>query len=178
MFLSGILAFSANAEDFGGKLYVSDATIVPGDTTVLSVQLDGNSDVSGFQFQMNLLMGIANQSWSMSGGCLPVGASGSDMLTIQRFLSNKLTITGVLNSGAGASFTKARGELAQIIITATPNISKGTYLVELRSIDVCYPIGNDYDVPSTTFTISVGEPRGIETLHNGSSNAFIYDLQG
>ena len=178
MILSGILTFSANAEDFGGKLYVEDATIAPGGTAVLSVQLDGNSDVSGFQFQMNLPVGIAYQSWSMSEGCLPMGASVSDMLTIQRFQSNKLTIAGVLNSSAGVSFTRARGELAQIIITASPNIPKGTYLVELRGIDVCDPLGNDYTVPSTTFTLTVGEPSGIETLYNESGNAQIYDLQG
>ena len=57
--LSSLVTISASAEDFGGKLYVDDATITPGGTTVLSVQLDGISDVSGFQFQMNLPMGIA-----------------------------------------------------------------------------------------------------------------------
>ena len=178
MLLSGILAFNVSAEDFGGKLYVNDATIAPGGTAVLSVQLDGNSDVSGFQFQMNLPAGIAYQSWSMSEGCLPMGANVSDMLTIQRFQSNKLMIAGVLNSSTGASFTRARSELAQIIITASPNISKGTYVVELRNIGVCDPTGNDYDVPSTTFTLIVGEPSGIETLRNESGNAQIYDLHG
>ena len=178
MLLSGILAFNVSAEDFGGKLYVNDATIAPGGTAVLSVQLDGNSDVSGFQFQMNLPTGIAYQSWSMSEGCLPMGANVSDMLTIQRFQSNKLMIAGVLNSSTGASFTRARSELAQIIITASPNISKGTYVVELRNIGVCDPTGNDYDVPSTTFTLIVGEPSGIETLRNESGKAQIYDLQG
>ena len=82
--LSSLVTISASAEDFGGKLYVDDATITPGGTTVLSVQLDGISDVSGFQFQMNLPMGIAYQSWSMSEGCLPVGAIVSDMLTVYR----------------------------------------------------------------------------------------------
>ena len=178
MILSGMLTFSASAEDFGGKLFVEDATIAPGGTAVLSMQLDVNSDISGFQFQMNLPAGIEYQNWSMSEGCLPVGASVSDMLTIQRFQSNKLTIAGVLNSGAGESFTRARCELAQIIITASPNIPKGTYVVELHGIDVCDPKGNDYDVPSTAFTLIVGEPSGIETLHNGSNKAQIYDLQG
>ena len=180
MILLGIVTFSASAEDFGGKLYVEDATIAPGGTTVLSVQLDGNSDVSGFQFQMNLPMGIAYQSWSMSEGCLPVGASVSDMLTIQRFQSNKLTIAGVLNSSTGASFTRARSELAQIVITASPNISKGTYVVELRDIGVCDPIGNDYDVSSTSFTLTVGETTGqrVNEISSPQGHAQIFDLQG
>ena len=178
--LSGILTFSVQAEDFGGKLYVEDATITPGGTTVLSVQLDGSSDVSGFQFQMKLPTGIAYQSWNVSEECLPMGASANDLLTMQRFHSSKLSIAGVLNCGAGASFSRAQGELAQITITASPNIPQGTYLVELRGIDVCDPQGNDYDVPSTTFTLTVGEVTGqrVNEITSPQGNAQIYDLQG
>ena len=180
LMISGVMAFSASAEDFGGKLYVEDATIAPGGTTVLSVRLDGSSDVSGFQFQMKLPTGIAYQSWSISEECLPMGASANDLLTMQRFHSSKLSIAGVLNCGAGASFSRAHGELAQITITASPNIPQGTYLVELRGIDVCDPQGNDYDVPWTTFTLTVGETTGqrVNEFASPHGNAQIYDLQG
>ena len=178
LLLSGVLAFSASAEDFGGKLYVEDATIAPGEAAVLSIQLDNNIDVSGFQFQMILPTGIAYKSWSVSEDRLPLGASAKDLLSFQRFNNRKLTLAGVLNCGATASFTKAKGELAPVTIVATPNIPVGTYLVELRGIDICDPMGNDYDVPSTTFTLTVGEPSGIETLRNEKGNAQIYDLQG
>ena len=176
--LSCVLAFSAGAEDFGGKLYVEDATIAPGETAVLSVQLDNNIDVSGFQLQMILPTGIAFQSWAVSEERLPVGASSKDLLSIQRLSNRKLTLAGVLNCGATASFTKAQGELATVTIVASPNIPLGTYLVELCGIDVCDTMGNDFDVPSTSFTLTVGEPTGIESLRNEYGNAQIYDLQG
>ena len=178
LMLSGVMAFSASAADFGGKLYVEDATIVPGETAVLSIQLDNSIDVSGFQLQMLLPTGIAYQSWAVSEDRLPVGASAKDLLSVQRFNSRKLTLAGVLNCGAAASFTKAQGELATITVVASPNIPQGTYLVELFGIDVCDTIGNDYDVPPTTFTLTVGEPTGIETLRNENGNSQIYDLQG
>ena len=178
LMLSGVLAFSANAEDFGGKLYVEDATIAPGETAVLSIKLDNDIDVSGFQFQMVLPMGIAYQSWAISEERLPVGANASNVISMHRVISRKLTIAGALNCGAVASFTKAQGELATMTIVASPNIPQGTYLVELRGIDVCDPMGNDYDVPATTFTLTVGEPSGIETLRNENGTAQIYDLQG
>ena len=178
LILSSVLAFSANAVDFGGKLYVEDATIAPGETAVLSIRLDNDIDVSGFQLQMLLPTGIAYQSWAVSEECLPVGASANNVITMQRFRDRKLTIAGALNCGAGAKFTRAQGELATITIVASPNIPQGTYLVELRGIDVCDPMGNDYEVPSTTFTLTVGEPNGIETLRNESGSAQIYDLQG
>ncbi len=176
--LASVLAFSANAVDFGGKLYVEDAKIVPGEGAVLSIQLDNNIDISGFQFQIILPSGIAYQEWAISEERLPVGASAKDLLSMQRFNNGKLTLASVLNCGAGAKFTMAQGELATVTIVASPNIPEGTYLVELRGIDVCDPQGNDYDVPSSTFTLTVGEPTGIETLHSENGNAQIYDLQG
>jgi hypothetical protein len=145
---------------------------------VLSIRLDNDIDVSGFQLQMLLPTGIAYQSWAVSEERLPVGANANNVITMQRFRDRKLTIAGALNCGAGAKFTRAQGELATITIVASPNIPQGTYLVELRGIDICDPVGNDYDVPSTTFTLTVGEPSGIETLHNESGSAQIYDLQG
>ena len=178
LILSGVMAFSASAEDFGGNLYVEDATIAPGETAVLSIQLDNNIDVSGFQFQMILPTGIAYKSWSISEDRLPVGASAKDLLSFQRFNNRKLTLAGVLNRGAADSFTKAQGEIATVTIVASPNMPLGTYLVELRGIDICDTMGNDYDVPSTTFTLTVGEPTGIETLRNERGDAQIYDLQG
>lgn len=178
LILSGVLAFNANAEEFGGKLYVEDATIAPGETAVLSVQLDNMIDVSGFQFQMILPTGIAYQSWAISEDRLPVGANASNLLSMQRVNERKLTIAGALNCGTVSSFTKAQGELATVTIVASPNIPQGTYLVELRGIDVCDPMGNDYEVPSTTFMLTVGEPTGIETLRSENGNAQIYDLQG
>ena len=176
--LSSVLAFSASAADFGGKLYVENAEIVPGESAVLSIQLDSNIDVSGFQFQMILPSGIAYQEWAISEERLPVGATPNDLISIQRFDNGTLTLAGVLNCGAGAKFTMAQGELATVSIVASPNIPLGTYLVELRGIDVCDPMGNDYDVPSSTFILAVGEPSGIETLRSESGNAPVYDLLG
>lgn len=178
LMLTGMLIFSSNAADFGGKFYVEDAVINPGETTVLSIQLDNDIEVSGFQFQMLLPMGIAYQGWNINEERLPVGASAKDLLSMQRFNNCKLTLVGALNCGATASFTKAQGELAKITIVASPNIPLGTYLVELRSIDICDSMGNDYIVPSTTFTLTVGEPSAIETLRNEYGDAHIYDLQG
>ena len=178
LILSSVLAFSANAVDFGGKLYVEDATISPGQTAVLSIRLDNDIDVSGFQLQMLLPTGIAYQSWAVSEECLPVGAKANNVITMQRFNNRKLTIAGALNCGVGAKFTRAQGELATITIVASPNIPQGTYLVELRGIDVCDPLGNDYTVPSTTFTLTVGEPSVIESFRNESGSVQIYDLQG
>ena len=176
--LYSIVAFNANAADLGGRLYVDDATISPGETAVLSIKLDNMIDVSGFQFQMLLPVGITYQDWAISEERLPAGASAKNVISMHRVNDGKLTVAGVLNYSAGASFTKAQGELATVTIVASPNIPQGAYIVELRGIDICDTMGNDYEVPSTTFTLTVGEPSGIEGIRDGSSNAQVYDLQG
>ncbi len=178
LMLSGILAFGANAADFGGKLYVEDATIEPGETAVLSIQLENDIEVSGFQLQLLLPSGIAFSSWSINPDRLPAGASVSDMITMQRFEAGKLTIAGVLNYGDGASFSQMSGELATVVISASPDIVPGVYSVEVQNIDVNDPTGIDYDVAPTTFTLTVGTPTGIETLHLERGVVRSYDLLG
>lgn len=178
--LSGILAFGASAEDFGGTLYVEDVTIAVGGTAVLSVQLDNDIDVSGFQLQLLLPAGITYQGWAISEERLPVGATPKNVLSMQHFDNQKLTLASALNCWVGARFAKSQGELATVTITASPNIPKGTYLVELRGIDVCDPMGNDHEVPSSTFTITVGDPTGQLPIEftGQEGNAAVYDMQG
>lgn len=178
LMLTCMFFFGANAADFGGNFYVENAVISPGETAVLSIQLDNDIEVRGFQFQMILPAGIEYQNWSISKNRLPQGTSANDLLSMQSFKNSKLMLAGVLNSGATASFTKAQGEIATVTIVASPDIPRGTYFVELRGIDICDTMGNDYDVPSTTFTLTVGEPSVIETLRNEKDKAQIYDLQG
>jgi len=178
LMLSGMVAFSAYAADFGGKLYIEDASIAPGESAVLSVQLDNDIEICGFQLQMMLPDGITYSDWRLSENRLPVGAKVRDQFTVQRFDAQKLIVAGVLNHGAGAAFTQTRGELATIVITAAPNLPQGSYIIEVSGIDVSDPMGHDYDAASTTFTLTVGTPTGIETIGMDANGARVYDLQG
>ena len=178
LILSGILAFSSNAADFGGRLYVADDSIRPGETSVLSIQLENDIEVSGFQIQMILPDGIAYQSWAINEDRLPAGATPSDLVSMQRFEAPKFILATALNFGAGASFTQNSGEIATVTIYASPDVLRGEYEVEVSAIDVCDPQSNDYDVPATTFLLTVGETTGIETLHPQNGDTQIYDLQG
>ena len=178
LILSGILAFSSYAADFGGRLYVADDSIRPGETSVLSIQLENDIEISGFQIQMILPDGIAYQSWAINEDRLPAGATPSDMVSMQRFDAPKFILATALNYGAGASFTQNSGEIATMTIYASPDVLRGEYEVEVSAIDVCDTQSNDYDVPATTFLLTVGETTGIETLHPENGDTRIYDLQG
>jgi len=178
LLLSSMVAFSAYAADFGGRLYIEDASIAPGETAVLSVKLDNDIEICGFQLQMMLPDGISYSGWKLSENRLPTGAKVHDQFTVQRFDAQKLIVAGVLNHGAGAAFTQTRGEVALIVIQAAPNLPQGSYNIEVSGIDVSDPMGHDYDATPTTFTLTVGTPTGIETIGMDANGTQVYDLQG
>ena len=178
LILSGILAFSSNAADFGGRLYVADDSIRPGETSVLSIQLENDIEISGFQIQMILPDGIAYQSWAINEDRLPAGATPSDLVSMQRFDAPRFTLATALNFGSGAAFSQNSGVIATVTICASPDMLRGEYVVEVSAIDVCDTQSRDYDLPATSFLLTVGESTGIETLHPENADTRIYDLQG
>ena len=127
---------------------------------------------------MILPAGIIYQSWAINEDRLPAGATASNLVSMQRFDAPKFTLATVLNYDNGSSFTQVSGEIATMTIYASPDMLRGEYEVEVSAIDVCDPMGNDYEVPSSTFILTVGETTGIETLRSESGNVPVYDLQG
>jgi len=178
LMLSFIMSFGANAQDFGGKLYVEDAYIAPGETAVLSVQLDNDIDISGFQLQMVLPDGVTYRSWSISEMRMPAGLRVRDQISLQRYDAQKLSVTGLLSSKAGSSFTQNSGEVATVVIEAAQNLPLGVYRIEVSGIDLSDPKGNDYETPATTFSLTVGTPSDIKALRAEQEAAKVYDLQG
>ncbi len=177
LILSGMVAFSANATD-GGKLYIEDTAIAPGETAVLSIQLENDIEVSGFQLQLTLPAGITYRNWNFSEDRLPAGVSVSGQFKMHHFKAQTLSVAGILNSGVGESFTQSQGEVGSIEIVASPNLPQGVYIVEVCGIDLSDPMGNDYEVPTTTFKLTVGGSTGIEALNTTGEMAPVYDLQG
>ena len=83
--LAGMITFGTQADDFTGSLFIKDATITPGGTATLSIQLTNNVEVSGFQFDMTLPEGVSYRSWNISEERLPSGATTADQIHSQSF---------------------------------------------------------------------------------------------
>ena len=159
--LAGMVAFGAQAEGFTGSLYIEDATIAPGETTTLSVQLNNNIPINGFQFKMTLPEGISYTSWGLSEERLPSGATTSDKVSSQSFNNQVFICAAALNYGSTtASFTANSGEVAVITVTADESMTEGPYSITLEEIDVTDTNGKDYDytdgIEDTSFTLTVG----------------------
>lgn len=146
---------AAYATDFEGSLYIEDATIVPGEQTVLSVQMNNNIPIRGFQFKVTLPSGISYVSWDISSDRLPSGATINDKVGDQSFKDQVLSIASSLNFGEESAFTGNDGEVATIIISADENIAEGVYSIQVSEIDVSDLATIDYDVESTSFNLTV-----------------------
>lgn len=154
--LAGIVAFGAQAEDFTGSIYINDATIAPGGKATLSVQLENNIDVAGFQFDMKLPEGIRYSNWGLSEGRLPSGATTEDCAKSQSFVNQVFKGAMALSFGEGAAYTGNSGEVAVITIEADESVAEGTYTIELENVVVGFPSNANVRIAGTSFTLTVG----------------------
>ena len=154
--LAGIVAFGAQAEDFTGSIYINDATIAPGGKATLSVQLENNIDVAGFQFDMKLPEGIRYSNWGLSEGRLPSGATTEDCAKSQSFVNQVFKGAMALSFGEGAAYTGTSGEVAVITIEADESVAEGTYTIELENVVVGFPSNANVRIAGTSFTLTVG----------------------
>ena len=154
--LAGIVAFGAQAEDFTGSIYINDATIAPGGKATLSVQLENNIDVAGFQFDMKLPEGISYSNWGLSEERLPSGATTEDCAKSQSFVNQVFKGAMALSFGEGAAYTGTSGEVAVITIEADESVAEGTYTIELENVVVGFPSNANVRIAGTSFTLTVG----------------------
>lgn len=160
--LTGMIAFGAQAEDFSGSLYIEDATIIPGGTVTLSVQMESNIDICGFQFKVKLPEGISYVNWDISAERLPEGTTPEDApMKSQSFKDQVLLCSATYDQNV--FFLGNSGEIAQITIAADAAISEGTYTVQVTDIDLSATTGKDYDIENglvdTSFTLTVEAPQ-------------------
>ena len=160
--LAGMIAFGAQAEDFSGSLYIEDATITPGGTVTLSVQMESNIDICGFQFKVKLPDGISYVNWDISAERLPEGTTPGDApMKSQSFKDQVLLCSATYDQNV--FFLGNSGEIAQITIAADAAISEGTYTVQVTEIDLSATTGKDYDIEDglvdTSFTLTVETPQ-------------------
>ena len=163
--LAGMIAFGAQAEDFSGSLYIEDATIIPGGTVTLSVQMESNIDICGFQFKVKLPEGISYVNWDISAERLPEGTTPEDApMKSQSFKDQVLLCSATYDQNV--FFLGNSGEIAQITIAADAAISEGTYTVQVTDIDLSATTGKDYDIENglvdTSFTLTVEAPHYAE----------------
>ncbi len=153
--LAGMVAFGAQAEDFTGSLYIKDAVITPGGKTTLSVQLENNIGVSGFQLDMRLPEGIRYSNWGLSEKRLPSGATAGDCVKSQSF-ENQLFKGGIaISFGENAVYTGTSGEVAVITIEADASVAEGIYTIELENVVLAFPPNKDKKIQGTSFTLTV-----------------------
>lgn len=153
-----LIAFGAQAENFEGRLFVKDATIAPGGTTVLSIQLENNIAIRGFNFTFSLPEGLTPKDCALSEERSPAGASTVGELMIKED-GSFLCPLAFYNE---ISFSGTSGEIATLAIEAESTVAEGNYPVAITDIKVSGTDGTSYPVEDYTFTITVENPTYSE----------------
>lgn len=169
-----LISFGAQAANFEGRLYVKDATIAPGGTATLSVQLENNIAIRGFNFSFVLPEGITVNDYAVSEDRSPAGASIVGELTRKEDGSYFWPLA-FFNS---ISFSDTSGEIATFTIEAESTVADGNYSVAITDVKVADLDGTSYPLEDYTFTITVKTPTytegyAVEILpfaYNGSSS--------
>ncbi len=158
--LAGLFAFGAHAETFEGDLTIGDAVIAPGGTATLSVQVENNIPVRGFQFTMYLPEGVTVTECTMNEDRFPAGKTTMGEYGIQKDGGYVFPYTIYQT----ATFSGTSGEIASIKIKADESVAEGEYKVELKEIYL-FNISDAapmYSKESDEFTLTVAVPNYTE----------------
>ena len=149
-----LIAFGAQADNFEGRLYVEDATIAPGGTTILSVQLENNIAIRGFNFAFTLPEGITVKDHALSEDRSPAGESIVGDLT-RKEDGSYFWSSAFFND---ISFSGTSGEIATFTIEAESTVAEANYPVAITGIKVAGTDGTSYQSEDYTFTLTVKTP--------------------
>ena len=149
-----LISFGAQAANFEGRLFVKDATIAPGGIATLSVQLENNIDIRGFNFSFVLPEGITVKDNALSEDRSPAGASIVGELTRKEDGSYFWPLAFFNN----ISFSGTSGEIATLTIEAESTVADGNYSVAMTGVKVAGLDGTSYPLEDYTFTITVETP--------------------
>ena len=123
-----LISFGAQAANFEGRLFVKDANIAPGGTATLSVQLENNIDIRGFNFSFVLPEGITVKDNALNEDRSPAGASIVGELTRKEDGSYFWPLAFFNN----ISFSGTSGEIATLTIEAESTVADGNYSVAVK----------------------------------------------
>ena len=148
----------------------------------ISVKLKNSYPVQAFQFVLELPEGTTVNSWSLSEGRLPSGATVNDKMSTQRIDGNKISVFCTLNYG-NATFTGSDGEIAKVNVTFGEDMEEGTYPIYLTACDISSAGGTDEDLSDVKATLIledyiVGDANGDGKVRIGDATTILNYLAG
>ena len=160
------------AED---KVYISDFSISPGETRLVSVMLDNEDAYVGFQFDVYLPEGFSITSCTKSDR-IP---DGTNVLGNQRTDDTGSFYRVIGASLAGKAITGNSGDaIATLTVTADASVALNDYTGYLCNIKASKANGTGLTKDEESFTITVKDPEAYAALSSDNKTlTFYYDSQ-
>ena len=163
-------------------IYVEETEARIGGTMDIPVMLKNSYPVRGFQFKLELPEGATINSWALSSGRMPSGATESDKIATQKIDGNTIAIACSLNYG-DATFTGNDGEIATVNVTFAEDMEEGRYPIYLTGCDVTTADGVDEDLSDIKATLVLedylpGDANGDGKVRIGDATAILNYIVG
>ncbi len=163
-------------------IYVDQTESRIGGTMDIPVMLKNSYPVRGFQFKLELPEGATINSWALSSGRMPSGATESDKIATQKIDGNTIAIACSLNYG-DATFTGNDGEIATVNVTFAEDMEEGRYPIYLTGCDVTTADGVDEDLSDIKATLVLedylpGDANGDGKVRIGDATAILNYIVG
>ena len=163
-------------------IYVEQIEGCVSGTMDIPVKLKNNFAVRGFQFTLKLPEGTTVNSWALSTGRLPEGATVSNQMSTEKIDGNTILVACSLNYG-DATFTGNDGEIATVNVTFGPDLEVGTYPIYLTDCDVSTADGTDIGLSDIKANLVledyvVGDANGDGKVRIGDATAILNYIVG
>lgn len=165
--------FDTDLSTLDNAIYVEQTEGRIGGTMDIPVKIKSINPFRGFAFTMELPEGSTINSWALSSGRLPSGATTSDKVATQKIDGNKIAVSCALNYGKEA-FTGNDGEVATVNVTFAEDMEVGEYPIYLTACDISDAGGTDKKLSDIKATLVLEDY--VEGDANGDGVVLIGDV--
>ncbi len=174
--------FDTDISKLDNAIYIEPTDGRIGSTMDLSVKMKNTTASRGFQFTLEVPEGVTINSWEVSDGRLPSGATTANVIPSGNIVGNKISVVCGLNYG-DETFTGTDGEIATVNVTFGENMAEGEYPIHLTNCDITDASGKDEvlsDVKSTLTLESyvVGDANGDGAVRVGDAISILNYIVG
>ncbi len=176
------MEFVSDISKLDNAIYIEPTDGRIGGTMDLSIKMKNTTASRGFQFTLEVPEGVTINSWEVSDGRLPSGATTANVIKSGSIVDNKISVVCGLNYG-DETFTGTDGEIATVNVTFGENMAEGEYPLYLTNCDITDANGKDEvlsDVKSTLTLESyvVGDANGDGAVRVGDAISILNYIVG
>lgn len=162
---------NTNASAQGNSLYIENATVDESGEATLSLKMNNEFAVTGFQCNVYLPEGVTIQKDEYNDLMVNLSLDRTTYSNTNIFdyaMQPDGSLLLLVSSTKSRAFSGNEGEVATIKVKANPELSSGDYQIALKDIAFSDQTGISHDIENATATLTVNGATGINNVENAN----------